>query len=308
MKFTLAIPLGVITPDEFQTPQAIGEMARTLERAGVDACYVTDHPIPDAKWLHAHGHDALDPFTALAFVAAASTSLRLHTNIVVLPYRNPFLTAKAAATLQQLSSGRLILGVGGGYQPGEFEALGVDFRERGALFDEALEVLRLAWRGGPVATKGRHFNATGNEPRPIPDPAPPIWIGGGSDKAIERAARWGDGWCPFFALPTLSPLNQRSGLTSLTDLSQKLVRLQTLRSAAGRTGTFDVCTGPPLPLTARIPSQAQEFLDTVGELASIGVTWTMADVRYRCRADYLDAVQWFGEEIVRPLASRAQIP
>ena len=111
MKFTMGLPAGDITPGEFQTADAIGEMASALEAAQVDACYVTDHPAPSAEWLHANGHDALDPFSSLAFVASATTKLMLHTNILVMPYRNPFLTAKAATTLQLLSEGRLILGV-----------------------------------------------------------------------------------------------------------------------------------------------------------------------------------------------------
>ena len=189
MKFTMNIPVGDIKPGEFQTAAAVAEMAQALEAAGVDACFVTDHPAPSAEWLHAHGHDALEPFTALAFVAAATSKLMLHTNILVMAYRNPFLTAKAAATLQVLSGGRLILGAGAGYQKVEFDALGVDFHKRGALFDEALDVIRLAWGGGAVVKEGRGFNAIGNEPRPAPSPQPRIWIGGGSGKAVERAAR-----------------------------------------------------------------------------------------------------------------------
>ena len=222
----MAIPIGEIAPGEFQSMQAVAEMAQALEAAKVDACYVTDHPAPSAQWLHANGHDALDPFTALAFVAAASTKLRLHTNILVLAYRNPFITAKAAATLQVLSGGRLILGVGAGYQQAEFDALGVEFKKRGALMDEALEVLHLAWGGGAVVKQGANFNAVGNEPRPAPNPQPAIWIGGGSDKAVQRAARWGDGWSPFFAAPTQSKLNQESGIQSIEQLREKVVHLE----------------------------------------------------------------------------------
>ena len=146
---------------------------------------MTDHPAPSSKWLHASGHDALDPFTAFAFVAAASTKLQLQTNILVLPYRNPFITAKAATTLQVLSEGRFILGVGSGYQEAEFEALGVDFHQRGKLTDEALETIREIWRGGSIVKKGMGFEAKGNEPRPAPNPPPKIWIGGSSDKALR---------------------------------------------------------------------------------------------------------------------------
>jgi alkanesulfonate monooxygenase SsuD/methylene tetrahydromethanopterin reductase-like flavin-dependent oxidoreductase (luciferase family) len=124
MKFAMAIPIGDITPGEFQTSEAIAEMTQALEAARVDACHLTDHPAPSSAWLLAHGHDALDPFTALAFAAAHTSRLKFFTNVLVLPYRNAFITAKAAATLQVLSGGRFILGAGGGYQQVEFESAG----------------------------------------------------------------------------------------------------------------------------------------------------------------------------------------
>lgn len=298
MKFTVAIPIGEITPGEFQSMQAVGEMAKALEAAKVDACYVTDHPAPSAQWLHANGHDALDPFTALAFVAAASTNLRLHTNILVLAYRNPFITAKAAASLQVLSGGRLILGVGAGYQQAEFEALGVEFKKRGALMDEALEVLRLAWGGGAVVKQGANFNATGNEPRPSPKPQPAIWIGGGSDKAVQRAARWGDGWSPFFAAPTQSKLNQDLGIQSIEQLREKVVQLEEMRAALGKTAPFDIVIGPRARFKDKTRDEAEKLRNELGELAHAGVTWAMIDPGHSSRAAYLENVQWFGEEIV----------
>jgi len=172
MKFCLNIPIGNIAPGEFQTRDAIAAMASALERANIDACCVTDHPAPASEWLHASGHDALDPFTALAFIAAASSRLLLQTSVLVLPYRNPFITAKAAASLQVLSGGRFILGIGAGYQKAEFDALGVDFHRRGRLTDDALETLRLLWRGGPITRSGVGYEARSNEPRPVPDPPP----------------------------------------------------------------------------------------------------------------------------------------
>ena len=193
MKFTMDIPVGVITAGEFQTAEAVKSMANALENAGVDACYVTDHPAPSAEWLHANGHDAIDPFVALSTVAAHTTKLMLHTNILVMAYRNPFLTAKAAASLQVLSGGRFILGAGAGYQTVEFAALGVDFHKRGKLFDEAIDTIHMAWNGGVVVKEGMGFNATGNEPRPVPSVKPPIWIGGGGEHLLGDLGRGTDG-------------------------------------------------------------------------------------------------------------------
>ena len=298
MKFTMGIPLGDIAPGQFQSADAVSEVAGALEAAGLDACYLTDHPAPDAAWLRQGlGHDALDPFAALAFVAAATRRIRLHTNIVVAAYRNPFLTAKSAATVQVLSGGRLILGLGAGYQKAEFDALGVDFTRRGKLFDEALEVIRLAWGGGAVNVQGTHFSATNIEPRPAPDPAPAIWIGGGSDKAAERAARHGDGWSPVFAAPGMSELNRASGIQSVAHLGEKLARLQDLRAKFGRTGPFDVAIGPQARLRYHKPGGAAEYLDALGQLAEVGVTWAMVEPPHPSREAYLDNVAWFAEEV-----------
>lgn len=299
MKFTLAIPLGDITQGEFQSPAAVRELALALETCGIDACYLTDHPAPDAAWLRQGlGHDALDPFAALAFVAAATSRIQLHTNIVVAAYRNPFLTAKSAATVQVLSGGRLILGLGAGYQKAEFAALGVDFHRRGKLFDEALEVIRMAWAGGAVTFDGTGFTATNSEPRPAPDPAPPIWIGGGSDKAAERAARHGDGWSPVFAAPGMSDLNRASGIQSVAHLREKLARLHDIRASLGRTGSFDVAIGPQARLRYQKAAGAAEYLDALGELADAGVTWAMAEPPHPSRQAYVENVQWFAEEVI----------
>ena len=292
MKFTAELPLGVIAPPgEFQSMPAIAAMAGALEAARIDACFVTDHPAPDAQWLRGgFGHDALDPFAGLAFVAAASTRLMLHTNIVVLGYRSPLVTAKAAATVQVLSGGRLILGVGVGYQKAEFEALAVDFHRRGALADAALIAIRRVWAGKVVEP--------GNEARPVPDPAPPIWIGGSSDKALERAARHGDGWCPFYATPGMSAINAESCVRSDEHLRELIARLQERRAALGKHGSFDIVLGPRMRVKAPTAETAERFLAALAALAQAGVTWATVNFAHPSRAAYLELVEWFGENVV----------
>ena len=281
---------------------AISEMAGALEKAGIDACFITDHPIPDTNWLHqGMGHDALDPFAGLAFVAAASRKLMLHTNIVVLPYRNPFITAKAAATVQVLSGGRLILGVGVGYQKGEFDALGVDFHSRGKLANEALEAIRLAWSGSIVEMEGSEFTAAGNEPRPVPSPAPPVWVGGSSEHALDRAAKWGDGWCPFYAAPGMSAINQNSGIQSIEHLRELVARLQDKRSALGRAGPFDIVLGPRMRIKQGDAETAERYLASIDDLREAGVTWATIDFAHRSRAAYIELVDWFGKEVAAKL-------
>jgi alkanesulfonate monooxygenase SsuD/methylene tetrahydromethanopterin reductase-like flavin-dependent oxidoreductase (luciferase family) len=108
----------------------IDEVAVRAEESGFDGFALTDHPVPGARWLSSGGHQALDPFVALGFAAAATTSLRLLTHLAVAPYRNPFILAKAAATVDKLSGGRMILGLGAGYHKTEFFALAVDWKQK----------------------------------------------------------------------------------------------------------------------------------------------------------------------------------
>lgn len=307
MEFMLALPLGRVHPKgEFQSGSAVREIAAALEAAGVAGATLSEHPAPSAEWLHNDpaGHDALDPLTALAFIAAVTTRLKICTNVLVLPYRNPFLTAKAAATLQVLSDNRFILGVGVGYQKIEFDALGVPFAQRGALTDEALETIELAWRGGSVVKQGRAFNAVGNEARPAPSPPPRIWIGGGSDKAVERAARWGDGWQPYFSVPTNDPVIRQSAVVSMEHFAEKAGRLKELREKFGRSGPFDLAVGAPFRPRTTTPSDADRFLENAFELQKHGVNCVWTPLHAPSRAAFLENVAWFGEAIIRRFHSR----
>jgi probable F420-dependent oxidoreductase len=301
MNFGINIPLDRVNPPcEFQTPEAVQAIAAALERSHAASGHLTDHPAPSADWLHNDptGHDALDPFTGLAFIAASTKRIRLQTSVVILPYRNPFLTAKAAATLQVLSGGRLVLGVGVGYQKGEFAALGAPFEERGALTDEALETIRLAWAGGTVVKRGRRFDAAGNEPRPAPSPPPPIWVGGGSRKAVERAARWGDGWAPFLARPTNDPYVDQSSVKSFAELGEKIGLLRELREQHGKPPVCDVILAPPFFPKAHTREEADAYCDKVAELQALGVTWMTVTLRARTLQAWFDTLAWFSEEIM----------
>lgn len=303
MDFALKMPMADLAPKPGSShAELIGTMASALEQAGVSACLTSEHPAPSAEWLRSDpaAHDCLDPLTALAFVAGSTQRLKLFTNILVLPYRNPFLTAKAAATLQILSGNRLLLGVGIGYQREEFEALGVRYEERGALMDEALDTIRMAWAGGEVIMQGRHFNAVGNEPRPVPTVAPPIWIGGGSDKAIERAARAGNGWAPYFIMETNDQTVRKSAVVSMAHFGEKVARLHELRNELGRTDPFDLSVAPPFRPQVADRASAQRYLDEVGQLAEHGVNWVWSPLPAPSLEAYLDFVSWFGEEIIAP--------
>jgi len=301
LQFALNIPLAkLVDPTGRGNGALIRTMARELEAAGFSACLTSEHPAPCAEWLHNDpaGHDCVDPLTALAYVTGATERLKVFTNIIVLPYRNPFLTAKAAATLQILSDNRLLLGVGAGYMKEEFEALGVPFKERGALTDEAIETIRLIWQGGAVTKKGMHFDAPGNEARPVPVTPPPIWVGGGSDKALERAARHGDGWAPYFLMPTKDPVVRRSAVVDMDHFGKKISKLRELREAFGKSGPFDYAVAPPFRPQQPSQENARRFLEEVGQLAEHGVNWIWTSVPALSLEAYLDMVRWLGEEVI----------
>ena len=224
MHFSVTHPL-ITHPyhPDLVTGSCVMAMAKAAEDAGFDGYGFTDHPAPSQKWLSGGGHDALDPFVGLAFVAAATTTLRLVPNIVVLPYRNPFVVAKAGASLDVMSGGRFTLATGAGYLRSEFSALGVDVDERNDLFDEAIDVLKAVWTGDDVTFEGRHFHARGvtAHPRPVSQPHPPIWIGGNSAGARRRAAERGDGWCPFPAPAGLATSAKTTALDSTERLGRR---------------------------------------------------------------------------------------
>ena len=181
MRFSVTYPLASGRASaEFATRRGVVEFARAAEEAGFDGIGFTDHPAPTHRWMTAGGHDALDPFAALAFCAAVTERILLIPNEVVLPYRNPLLVAKSVATIDALSGGRFVLAVGTGYLKGEYRALGVDFDERNALFDEALEVMRGVWTTDDFQYEGRNFTAHGQTANPKPSGPIPIWIGGNS--------------------------------------------------------------------------------------------------------------------------------
>ncbi|MSW29482.1 MAG: TIGR03619 family F420-dependent LLM class oxidoreductase, partial [Actinobacteria bacterium] len=183
MKISVGLPTHhVDSPDEWCTAKAITEMAQASEAAGADAVFVTDHPAPDVTFMARGGHHALDPFVALTVASTATTSLRLHFNLAILAYRNPFTTAKAIATLDVISNGRVILGTGAGYLAPEFAAVGGDFDQRNDVTDESIRAMKAIWSGEPVTMSGLHFDAveTIALPLPVQQPSPPIWIGGNS--------------------------------------------------------------------------------------------------------------------------------
>lgn len=303
MRFAVTHPL-VSHPyhPDLVTGAGITAVATAAEAAGFGAIGFTDHPAPSQRWLEAGGHDALDPFVALGYAAAHTTTLRLIPNIVVLPYRNPFVVAKAAATLDVVSGGRFTLAVGAGYLKGEFAALGVDHAERNDLFDEALDVLVAIWTGDDVSVEGRHFSARGvtAHPRPVSDPHPPVWIGGNGARARQRVADRGDGWCPFPAPAALARTARTVALDTPERLGAAVDDLRARLDAAGRDPAgVDIAFSNPAGGDPSSPGfDADAHLAGLADLAALGVTWVQVGLPGDSLAHVVETMERYGEDVI----------
>jgi probable F420-dependent oxidoreductase len=300
MKFMVEYPLG--TDDEgnsWSTPSSIASFARALEAAGVDAMAFTDHPAPSKKWLDRGGHATIDPFVGLGFCAAVTTELRLMTALTVVPYRNPLLMTKSMTAVDVLSNGRSMFMLGTGYLRSEFLALGVDFEERNALFDEAIEVAKGLWANEELHYEGRHFTAIGQtlSPHQVQQPHPPLWLGGNAKVVRERVAAWGDGWAPMLGGGISSATTRTVSLATDDEFAAALDDLAARLDAHGRQlSDIDIC-GSNTACRAGT-SDPDRFLAGLGDLAAMGVTWTHAPVAKGNIAESLEAIARFGEEIV----------
>jgi probable F420-dependent oxidoreductase len=298
MKFTITHPMHSHPYNpELVTGSGIAAVAAAAEAAGFDGFGFTDHPAPTQRWLESGGHDALDPFVAMGFAAAHTKTLRLIPNVVVLPYRNPFVVAKSGATLDLISGGRFTLAVGVGYLKREFAALGVDFDERAALFEEALEVIRAIWTGDDISYEGKDFTAKGitAHPLPVSKPHPPIWIGGNTAAARQRVTKYGDGWCPFPAPAVLAQTARTAALDSLATLAAGIDDLRRRCEAAGRDpSAIDVSfTNAEGGSPGGDAFNADAYLSGVEKLGALGVTWLQVGLPGDSLVHVLEAIDRF---------------
>src|ERR1700722_15307036 len=180
------------------TPEAIIASAVKAEELGFDAVFVNDHIVVNNAPRSAPWANTYDPFVALSFIAASTTRIGLGISVLIVPYRNPIATAKMLATLDRMSNGRLVAGIGVGWNEAEFQALGVPFHERGARTTEYLRIWQACWAPGEVSFQGKFFSFSDMHvsPKPAQRPHPPIWVGGSSDAALRRAAHFAAVWQP----------------------------------------------------------------------------------------------------------------
>jgi probable F420-dependent oxidoreductase len=296
MKFLFHYPETHGTDGDMLEAGPIAELAVAAERAGWSGFSFTEHPAPTERWLQTGGHQSLDPFVALSHVAAVTTRLRLLTHLVVMPYRNPTLLAKSAATVDKLSNGRFILGAGTGYLKAEFFALGVDFDERNDLFDEALDVLPLHWSGEPFDYVGKHFNCRGTigRPRPVQQPIP-IWIGGNAKLTLRRVAERAQGWMPLTGPAAMASTVRSPVMTSVSDIAERLKMLADL--AGDRFHELDIAIAYTDP-TLHALTDLERHRDALGELDRLGATWVIVSGTSAPHPRSLEFVQGFAEALM----------
>ncbi len=302
MKFSCDLPIDFTDEKvEFSSIEAISTMARTMESAGFDATYVTDHPAPSSRWLAGGGHPTLDPFVALSVAATATTKLHLQTHIIVLPYRNPFVTAKSVVSLDHLSGGRMILGVGTGYSKPEYAAVGVPFEDRGEIMTESLKIMQQAWAGEVVSYESPRFFARDTVIRPLParKEGIPVWAGGNAKPAIRRAVELCDGWCPFPAEGALLRTTRTEELSTYEQLQDMIDYAHEHAAQIGRTKPLTICMGT-LGYKQGKPGDAayaQELIEAYSKNQEMGIEWATTGLPHPSLPEFLENVQWFGEEV-----------
>ncbi|MFK0151408.1 LLM class F420-dependent oxidoreductase [Streptomyces sp. NPDC090493] len=275
------------------------EIARAVDRAGFGYLAVCDHVAIPHRLAGAMSTVWYDPVATLAHLAAVTERVRLLSHVAVVGLRHPLLSAKQYATLDHLSGGRLILGVGAGHVREEFEVLGVDFGQRGAVLDEAIDALRAALGADEFPShhgKFYDFEGLGQRPRPAQERVP-VWIGGSSPAAVRRAALKGDGW-----LPQGDPRDR---------LPAQIERLRRLRAEAGIEEPITVGAiteplyvgTPEWEVGRRTLGGAPDFLaESLRAYGAMGVHQIQVRFRSRSRAELIDQIEAFGADVA-PLLS-----
>lgn len=274
MKFGLSLPHF----RHIASPDGIRRVAQRAEQLGYDGIWVSDHIVVPHSAVSRFGGVFYEPLTVLGFAAACTSKIRLGTTVIIVPYRNPLVTAKVLATLDVLSGGRITAGMGVGSTEDEFKALGVPFQERGALSDEYLGAFKALWTHPNPAFHGQYvrFEEIAFEPKPIQKPHIPLWIGGNSRRAIRRAVAFGDGWHPTRPLVE----DVRAGIAYLTEVcgqrgrdpkSLTVAVRQPLKFYEGAEGS--VKRRPLL-------GSPQKIIDELGQYQEAGVGYAMLDTFY----------------------------
>lgn len=297
MKFAFAFPYRRITRYQgYRQQETFIEMLRKAEALGFDAVAAGDHLFMPKYHQHVATEVWFDPFSFLAYTAGM-TKLRVITDIVVVPYRSPFQTAKSVATLDFMSGGRVIAGMGAGYLEGEFATLRVPFRERGAMTDEYLEIMKVLWTQEQPRYQGKYYSFSDIVfwPKPVQKPHPPLWIGGETLPSMRRAVRHGNGWIPF--------------TVDVEGMKRAMQTFETLwAEAGGRKPGFDIVMRADrvhlTPQAIRSPERqlfwgsAEQITGDIEAFIAAGATYCIANFQGFELGEHVENMERFAEEVM----------
>jgi probable F420-dependent oxidoreductase len=297
------------TRGQTATPEALETLVTRGEALGFSSVVIADHivfpvtirskyPYTVSGAFPGQG-DQLEQLALMAFIAGKTRALRLISSVMILPHRNPVVTAKMLATIDVLSGGRVTVGVGVGWMREEFEALGApDFDRRGAASDEYIRIFKALWTQDPASYHGEfyRFDAIRCLPHPVQKPHPPIWIGGHSKAALRRVARLGDGWHPVGANPAtpLRPPEMRARLDELHRLTEAEGRDPSTLTISYKAPIYDAGQGVDGGTERRpFSGSPQAIADDIGAFAALGVSELIFDFRSESLAESLDRMARF---------------
>lgn len=272
---------------------ALVAVARKADELGYDWLPCSSHVVIPQRYASSMGTTWFEPATMLAFVAGVTQRIRLLTHVLVLPYHNALHVAKQYATLDRLSGGRVILGVGAGHLRGEFRALGAPYDDRGAVTDEATRAIRALWSDDPATFHGERYDFWDVHlaPRPIQSRIP-IWVGGNSRRAARRAVELGDGWIPFEL--TVDELRDRIAYLRSLPAYERATPFDIVMPAAGVEFTSKAIDGERAPFHG----SRQQIIDDVAAYAALGATGMTVAFRARSLDEHIEKLEAFAREIM----------
>jgi probable F420-dependent oxidoreductase len=299
MKFGVWIP----TCRHLATVEIIRHSAVRAEQLGYDSVWVSDHVVvPNANIVN-FGETIFDPLVTLGVLAGATSRVRLGTTVLIVPYRNAVVTAKMVSSLDALSGGRVVLGIGAGWVAAESNLLGVSFVERGPMTDEYLEAMQELWTSKAPSFAGKYtqFSGLTFEPKPAQKPHPPIWVGGHSRAALRRTVQFGAAWHPI----NRSPEELRIG-------REELARLSLARGRAAppeitlRNDVRVVQAGESAPKSTHggrvIAGEPARLVEQIAELAECGVEHLVLEFLSADGRELDDQMAVFAERVRPKLA------
>jgi probable F420-dependent oxidoreductase len=295
--------LSVVVSEPWERDAGVADLVRAAEiadRAGFFYVAICDHVAIPRPFAERMSTQWFDPVSTLGYLAARTEKARLLTNVYVGPYRHPLQTAKTFATLDQLSGGRVILGMGAGHVEGEFEALGISFDDRGRLLDEVIDDVKVAWSDEFPVLDGPTWKAkdVGQRPRPVQQPRPPIWVGGSSKPALRRVAERADGWVPQ-GTPRADMPGQIAFIHEHRDRVRPGAELEIgVITEPYYVGDPDWDVGP-----RTIVGKPAQIADSYNEFGAMGCSHLQIKARARSIGELCDQYEAFGAEVA-PLLAR----